>query len=1168
MGKAASVEAQRKRSKGSQRLSKPLIGNPATAGLLNPNGQSDIIYQPPSATARRFSSSYGSASATSPCHLGTESTMADDSVAPGGVSALEDYLSNSMFQYNHPHVSNDARELEDCSPHLFQYNASSEGVSRQRSQSVGVVASSSRDRRTHRTISSHIGAGEDYEPPQLGFTVPQRNASRSSVKYDLSSYDPRRLLNFVEEPPFEDQLTGSESLFQLPLSRRQSHTTSYHPAQSDAAVPIPHTDSDLSLYAPIRRRSLLTPGVATRPAPADFVIPPAVEIRNNHSSTPARCDSPESRGIEFGPIRRSPGDPSLVPRAHTPCEADYKQTGAFKHGTLRITNGSPAVAPAWETTDDGLCSNGSSTPIKEKNNIDTNDQVIEKQKMPSNDNQYLIPPSLISVSPIALAKDSTVGTSEQNTTSYFLPELELAMTPFSLAPITGLEPVSQGSQAVNKLTDVKHQLFEDKSPEYYAELLNIRFDDTKPRSCSPGSLGERRQKEDTNRSDSGVMASPASEVAPQLLSKADSGYSSSVSMRSLSLKRDCQPEIENPLNVGEASAQIHTSLHEKLSGDTSVLANSAAVSPKEQLQAPSPVVKNELPPPVPKKDNLTQIPKEAAAESTDSQAPVGKVCPLPDGTPVSETSESSHYSALGRNSPSTATSSSGTGKARKPGLLKRLLSGARIPMTGHIIHDPGGEIDSPSIPREAQKPHEHVELPDSSENHTAIADARIDRSEPATATGTTTAINNRYSSMDQASQDPSVSGRTGQDQTRRPKSSFRLDSISSTITRAASSVMAKNPIRKPTLSRTKQTSQGTTSPASDTPAETPQHSRNTSRRRREVEERIDSGSINPANERKHAGGPAVNTGRSNSLSVSVGSRNPRIYNDALRSHLASQNEQHRIASRRRASITGQYSVSGTPPPVSMMTRNMGNMGQFRVPPPIRPHSTPRLQPPTFSRKQSRDGVPSHLYSYAPDANNATSSRRSSRDSVYANPTAQIQAFSNAPSQAPGVATMRRSSDQSRLAEYQFSVGNIISGAVSSREPSFDHSRRNSLASQTSQRSVVGNRPPWPQSPAYDRPVLRHRSSYDGYHIHTRQGYRQENGPYASLPLANGQMFVPDPLSVQPMFQQPRPHQQHGGLPSRGHVQHYSLDQYGSPVQYRALHSYNSSGYRGMPVRSG
>lgn len=100
-------------------------------------------------------------------------------------------------------------------------------------------------------------------------------------------------------------------------------------------------------YVPMRRRSVIqTPGVATRAAKDQPPLPTMPVLRVRQSS-PAICPvggSPVPSDEPASPT--SPNRPELHERSVTPCDANYRQLGGIKFGTLRITNGSPVLGSA------------------------------------------------------------------------------------------------------------------------------------------------------------------------------------------------------------------------------------------------------------------------------------------------------------------------------------------------------------------------------------------------------------------------------------------------------------------------------------------------------------------------------------------------------------------------------------------------------------------------------------------------------------------------------------------------------------------------------------------------------------------------------------------------------------------------------------------------------
>ncbi|KAJ3578533.1 hypothetical protein NPX13_g2034 [Xylaria arbuscula] len=1071
MGNTPSAEAPRKVSRTPQKLSKPFTGNPATAGLLSQGSVSDIIRQPPSSSGRRLSLPHCPTPVQSSRQSEPEINAVDSLLAPHRVSTLTE---------------------DPSSPTTFQPDPQT--VVSQRLSSLGALTSSNRGRGMSRRSSGFIDTEEGYDQA-VDFAAPPR--TMSLISRDFSSYEAQRMLSLAEAPSFEDELMMSES--QSGASRRPSFASPYHPSPLDPAMRLPRNSSDTSLYTPMRRRSLMTPGIATRPAPADPIKRWDIQ---DYSVPPLKSSPSEHPGpVEVGFLSLPPlsFDPSLIPRVETPCETEYKQTGAFRHGTLRITNGSPARTPARETADGGSVRDSSPTAVGRGSYFDTRSSIpdagIEDSETAS---------SLTSAGNHA---DVDLG---RGNASEFLPELELTSS-FSIGEFKLGAPELQ---ITSRQSAIEDELFEEASPHYGAEVLNVRLDHDAKQLPGPSiGLGDENRKA-INRSDSGIVASPTSTAPHKTLSKADSGYSSSISTHSSSSRRNGRKGNGHSYYVKEVSPKSPPFQEANSPGGILMSSGLAVVNTHDGKTQPS--SPNSPPPKVPEKDVHVR---------TQNQIPARKPVQFPTKTLNNKTSQWLSPTIPKSNNTTVALSES-VGNARQSGRLHRFLSG----------HTSNQEVELPPVLRVTQgNPHERSQAaPHFSSDSDEIEVAQ--NSTPATASKTYQ--HHGLDSESHATQTHHSISQPDQEKLRGSKSSFRIHSISSTISRAASSVIAKNPIlRKPLLSRPK---------LDDVDATAPWHQRGSS------EPVIDPPHF--TGEADRYGVPATREGRASSLSMSAG-RDSRVYDNTRRSSLPSQSERHATAFRQPS---GQYPVSKTPP-VSLTTRNMGYL---RVPPPIRPRSTP-VKPvaPTISHKTSREGVQSYPpYNHPMNSIYANPSQRSSQESFYNYSAAQFQGHMNqapqmssnlpwgVPSQSIGTATPSHS-------------------VAPSRESSFDHSRHNSLASQTSHRSAVSNGQSWRPYPPYNTPTLKHRSSYDSHSLPARQTYSLGNVPYPTPLQMNGQLYAADHVNGQGTNSQPRQYPQQARYGSRGHVRHYSLDQNGRPVQYRVLHSYNSPAYRGVPIWS-
>ena len=148
---------------------------------------------------------------------------------------------------------------------------------------------------------------------------PHAQASAASVGQEL---DNNQMIDQIKERAFHNQLAA----------------LSYTSLLVDEG---PHTKS---IASPIRRKSLLTPGIATR-TPSDILRkppqlePPSTpEIQDYYFNPILSTSSPLSRLAGHGTDDNGRGSP--VSRAATPSDLDYTHLGGLKLGTLRITNGS------------------------------------------------------------------------------------------------------------------------------------------------------------------------------------------------------------------------------------------------------------------------------------------------------------------------------------------------------------------------------------------------------------------------------------------------------------------------------------------------------------------------------------------------------------------------------------------------------------------------------------------------------------------------------------------------------------------------------------------------------------------------------------------------------------------------------------------------------------
>ncbi|KAL7621107.1 hypothetical protein AAE478_008420 [Parahypoxylon ruwenzoriense] len=1160
MGNSPSVEAPRRSQRTSQKLSKPRTGNAVAAGLLSPSGVSDSA--PSSSTARHLSLPHTPSTATSPKFLEADAAVA----------------ANVLDGKKEPEPRH--RPLRQ----LFRSNTSRETHGRQqRSNSTGISAPR-KGRWSSRANSLGNGPEGGYgynEPHAQGSS--SINASRTSVNYDLASYAAQRLLNLVEEPPHADSPGISENQWQVPEAM-PNEFRSRHPSISETSPSMTRVSSELSLYTPMRRRSLMTPGVATRETRTD-PTPPMPRIRYSVPSTLAYRESMETMGngiAGFSPAL----NPDPIPRALTPCEAEYKQTGAFKLGTLRITNGSPARSPARAPADGSrhedskeLLVGGTTEEYvgaaqvarRGRSETKSSTSIMEQVDVQN-------PSSLQSSGAIAFPIKALRGSLLDATVPDFPFQPQAShqcLRKYEPNDILWNDerPEPSQVQATSKHTAAEDKLFDIEQNEYSSvEILDVRID-LSAKSLPPNRklIPERRKSKEISRSDSGI-ASPGSESSHVPLSKADSGYSSSVSLRSLS-SRPPVPQKDYPSD-NEVGIAIGASIEQASCSDESKFVG----SPDMALCAVSRTLDDTFPPPVPTKDTHLTIlagPGDTAEISPNSQQNYKAVgtsnsnqVPERVLSPSNSNNRDQVDSIIDprRASPhpnSTSSLSIIGGAYRKPSKLQRLLSSARSPV---VVHNTESTeyAGVPPISTDMQaKLQAHTERLPISYRQLALKSAASKET-----LGTILSVGSAELLQDE---DIPSGSNSSLGQLRAPdrKQATQISSMGSAISRGTSGPFVKKPIiRKPVPVRSIPPSMesGPTKPTEPT--------KKSSSENVVIQAPF---SQNASGADCDINSPAAVTGRTRY------SMPPRLARSSTMSEYVQEGIETAYADTRHSSqwVLGKSQSTMSPefpftapnmrlprnsPPVSMRTRNIGPL---RVPPPLRSRSTPpeTLRPgrPPYSRWESQDGglIGAEVTAVDP----MTISRRSSRES-FCNYTPAQAHYADAYSNAISMNDYQQTSVRPQYRESRAPNWNVQTDHDTSfiRRPPSDHSRRNSLASQSSQRSSTTAGPSFPrqQRSQPDPPILQRRSSYDSYEFVSRDSYIRDNGPYPSI-SRNGQAYVTDPWSGRSLPQQCGPFVQNALYTPRAHLRHRSLDQYGNHTRYRILHSYNSPAYRNVPI---
>lgn len=304
----------------------------------------------------------------------------------------------------------------------------------------------------------------------------------------------------------------------------------------------PRHDQDVSPSIPVRRRSLIqTPGVATRVARESPRVLVKTKLERRH--TIIETDTlhvPTPRVDKYLSLTSHVLDAVPRERAVTPCEADYQQLGGMKFGTLRITNGSPAITPALEPAESEVtCGVYSERPLGH-----TRASSFESSWPLCTPTGPLVQPqSEISDHNLesrgAQLLDGTVRTVTPATALNSHPIARYGDAAPGIGPLEAAEQPEQAQHATPHLArqdSVARTSNGANDMDYLSpEVFNVRLDPNAKSSSNPRlPLPSKDERGSVARSDSGfVSASTSSSSSSRAaLSKADSGYSSSFSLRS------------------------------------------------------------------------------------------------------------------------------------------------------------------------------------------------------------------------------------------------------------------------------------------------------------------------------------------------------------------------------------------------------------------------------------------------------------------------------------------------------------------------------------------------------------------------------------------------------------------------------------------------------------
>ncbi|KAK1994373.1 hypothetical protein LX36DRAFT_209203 [Colletotrichum falcatum] len=679
-------ESNSKRSP--HKLSKPRVGNHASPTPTN--------------QASRLLSSHGRSASTSlpPSRSNSQVTRAH-SLAPSPVQALSELQVTAPVTAEEPSpaAKPESRPTKNWKRRasLFRSKSSQEPRTEIRRGSI-TMSPPLPDRMSRANSMTWETQQEMNTSRQLQVESWHMPGNRQSINYNLMSYESRRLLNLTEDLAACDEGSiMSESNFQVSRSTWKSS----HPTQP-AVAKLPRANSDASLYAPVRRRSMIqTPGIATR-LPTDYSASRRSSLRHSVATTPvcghSRLNSIESSSYPTQePLTDSLADffsepdympaPAMEPieRALTPSDMEYRPLGAMKFGSLRITNGaaSPLPSPDFEPQ--------AKAEVAEQSHGGKEEYLIRDVELgrSRSGNKGI---------------DMTVSAVHASTA---LSPIDTSFLRLESRSQRSNSPLSPELQTTSKHTAQEDELFEDDVQlEYSAEVLTVRNDpNAKPSLERLRSEQSKRNPQAIVRTDSGVVASPTTEQ-PKPLSKADSGYSSNVSLRSFHTKQSAAKGSQRRRAASDDSGD------EQSDGAVSP---TAAVGNKSSTAGPSnaddALATGHMPQPTadfvipPKSPTTASSPKfflnlnAGHSFRKDRKGPVAN----DNAKPAKEEPTPPQSIRSGDASPGNSTSalSIGTG-SRRAGKFQRFMngSGLRGPPAVHTTHPSDQPV--PSVPQDVQ----------------------------------------------------------------------------------------------------------------------------------------------------------------------------------------------------------------------------------------------------------------------------------------------------------------------------------------------------------------------------------------------------------------------------------------------------------------------------------
>ncbi|KAH8129273.1 hypothetical protein LI328DRAFT_37563 [Trichoderma asperelloides] len=425
----------------------------------------------------------------------------------GAAASSSTRMSESYLAASLPFSSRDSQNIagggnEASEPYVERLYEPSRRLSRRESdymRSPVLPESPITNTRSHSLYANSVASNQMRRASSVMHSDPEQRLSRTQSwhgnRMDRGRSMQSELLQFYESQQLPR--TSSEFLQELQAAAMKSQSDAHQNrrASSIAGASLVRTTSDLSFYAPMRRRSVIqTPGVATRPRRDDLLSIP--DRTSSRKSQPVFGDD----SYTFKPSSKAPKHISMPPmpigfapleRAVTPQESDYKQLGGMKFGSLKIMNGSPPSSPQDIIKRQQQKERASGPGPESSSAIFSDDSGIEL-KMARRKQRH-----------------SVIGSVAESR---------------ALASISGFNLNGKSPQSSNKTADPLGDLMPSPLSKVPSTLQNLDSEE------NDGTSGKATVV--VRRSNSGFASTTSSESSHRPSLKTDSGYSSNASERS------------------------------------------------------------------------------------------------------------------------------------------------------------------------------------------------------------------------------------------------------------------------------------------------------------------------------------------------------------------------------------------------------------------------------------------------------------------------------------------------------------------------------------------------------------------------------------------------------------------------------------------------------------